>query len=114
MLEALHERLAGVVIERFPWAEFIGRYDRPGTLFYLDPPYYGCEGDYGKDLFDRSQFEQMGSVLAGIKGRFILSLNDHPDLRRIFAGFSIEAVNVRYTVGGQGNSKMVGELIISN
>ena len=40
MLEAIFERLSGVVIERLHWAEFIDRYDRPGTLFYLDPPYY--------------------------------------------------------------------------
>ena len=41
ILEAVHDRLSGVVIERLPWDRFIPRYDRPGTLFYLDPPYYG-------------------------------------------------------------------------
>jgi DNA adenine methylase len=40
-LEAVHERLAGVVIESLPYAEFIARYDRPEVLFYLDPPYCG-------------------------------------------------------------------------
>jgi DNA adenine methylase len=53
LLEAAHERLTGVVIEHLPWSDFITRYDRPGTLFYLDPPYYGCEKDYGATLFDR-------------------------------------------------------------
>ncbi len=32
MLDELHDRLAGVVIECLPWAEFIARYDRAGTL----------------------------------------------------------------------------------
>lgn len=114
MLEAVHERLAGVVVERLPWADFIRRYDREGTLFYLDPPYYGCEGDYGAGLFDRGQFEVMAEVLAGIKGRFILSINDRPEVRRIFAGFDMEAVGVRYTVGGMDKSVVAGELIISN
>ena len=59
LLEELHERLAGVTIERLPWAEFVRRYDRPGTLFYLDPPYFGCERDYGEGMFDRAQFEAM-------------------------------------------------------
>lgn len=117
LLEAAHERLSGVVIERLPWAAFIARYDRPGTLFYLDPPYYGSEGDYGDDagkpLFDRSQFEGMASQLATISGRFILSLNDCPEVRAIFADFTIEAVETTYQIGGGGKAKRVGEVIIS-
>lgn len=113
ILEDLHERMAGVVIERLDWHAFIGRWDRPGTLFYLDPPYYGCEGDYGPGLFDRSQFEAIAEALATLRGRFILSLNDHPDVRRIFSSFSIEPVETRYTVGGQAHAKQAGELIIS-
>ena len=114
MIEAVHERLAGVVIERLPWSDFITRYDRPGTLFYLDPPYFGCEGDYGRDLFDRSQFELMAEQLHGIRGRFVLSLNDHPEVRRIFAGFDFREERLSYTVGGGANVKSVGEVIITN
>ena len=88
LLEAAHERLTGVVIEHLPWSDFITRYDRPGTLFYLDPPYYGCEKDYGATLFDRAQFTAMAAQLRTLKGRFILSLNDHPEVRRIFEGFT--------------------------
>ncbi len=114
MLEDISERLSGVVIERLDWRDLIRRWDRPDTLFYLDPPYFGCERDYGADMFDRSQFELMAETLAGIKGRFILSLNDHPEVRRIFAGFDVEEVANRYTTGGQAKAKMVTELIISN
>lgn len=117
LLEAVHERLAPVVIERLPWADFLRRYDRPTTLFYLDPPYYGCERDYGDDegkpLFSRAEFEAMAELLAGLQGRFILSLNDHPDVRAIFAGFQIEEVQTTYSIGGNDNAKKVGELIIS-
>lgn len=114
MIEAVHERLAGVIIERLPWQEFIARYDRPGTLFYLDPPYYGCETDYGRDMFQREEFEVMADMLRTIRGRFILSLNDHPEVRRLFDGFAIEEAKVRYQVGGMDNSKLAGEVIISN
>ncbi len=113
MLEDLSERMASVVIERLDWREFIARWDRPTTLFYLDPPYFGNEREYGAALFDRGQFEAMADTLAGIRGRFILSLNDHPAVRRIFARFAMEEVSTRYTVGGQANAKQVGELIIS-
>jgi DNA adenine methylase len=43
LLEAAHERLAGVTIECLPWQQALTRYNRPGTLFYLDPPCWGCE-----------------------------------------------------------------------
>lgn len=42
MLEEIHDRLAGVKIERLPYADLIRRYDGPGTLFYLDPPIGGA------------------------------------------------------------------------
>jgi DNA adenine methylase len=113
LLEAIHERLAGVVIERLRWAEFLRRYDRPETLFYLDPPYFGCEDDYGAALFDRSQFEAMANQLQGLAGRFILSLNDHPEVRRLFASFHVETVQTTYSVGGGAQAKRVGELVIS-
>ncbi len=47
MLADVHERLAGVMIENLPWDELIGKYDTADTLFYLDPPYWDCEADYG-------------------------------------------------------------------
>jgi len=114
MIEAVHERLAGVVIERLPWSTFITRYDRPGTLFYLDPPYYGSEGDYGRDMFDRSQFELMAEQLRTISGSFVLSLNDHPEVRRIFAGFAFREESISYTIAGGAKAKAVREVIITN
>ncbi|MYL96448.1 DNA adenine methylase [Novosphingobium sp. FGD1] len=113
MIEAVHERLAGVTIERLPWSDFIRRYDRPGTLFYLDPPYYGSEDDYGCDMFGRGEFEAMAEQLRGVRGRFVLSLNDHPEVRRIFTGFQFREEQLSYTIGA-GAAKQVGEVIITN
>ncbi|MDT7934438.1 MAG: hypothetical protein RQ833_07520 [Sphingomonadaceae bacterium] len=96
----MHERLAGVKIERLPWAEFLRRYDRPGTLFYLDPPCWGSEGDYGDDLFSRADLSRMADQLRALKGRFILSVNDVPEVRELFAGFEMEDVPVPYSIDG--------------
>jgi len=114
LLEAIHERLAPVTIERLPWNQFIARYDTAETLFYLDPPYFGSESDYGKDLFDRAQFPEMAAQLGGIAGRFLLSLNDHPEVRRIFAAFAMVELDVTYTVGGGEKAQHARELVISN
>jgi DNA adenine methylase len=111
LLEDVHSRLAGVVIECLPWRRFLAQYDRPGALFYLDPPYWGCEADYGP-LFGREDFQALAAALADLRGRFILSLNDTPEVRATFAAFDQQVVEVTWSVGG-GAGKRVGELIIS-
>ncbi len=114
MLEDLHTRLAGVTVECLPYQEFIRRYDRPETLFYLDPPYFGSEGDYGRGLFEREDFARLATLLTGLQGSFIMSLNDLPEVRETFAGFTIEAVETTYSIGrGRDDRKKVGEVIIS-
>lgn len=112
-LEDLHTRLAGVVIECLAFAEFIRRYDRPDTLFYLDPPYWGCESDYGAGLFERADFERLAAVLKAVRGCFILSLNDVAEIRTIFEAFEIEPVATTYTMAAKGTGKRVGELLIT-
>jgi DNA adenine methylase len=114
LLEAAHERLAGVTIECLPWPAFIDRYDRKGTLFYLDPPYWGSEGDYGKDAFGREQFAQLADRLRRIKGRCLLSLNDVPEVRRLFREFTLEPVTTTYTLAGNHGANVgARELLIS-
>lgn len=108
-LSAAHLRLASSYIEHLDWAACIERYDRPHTLFYLDPPYWETEG-YGVD-FPLSEYECMADMLRGLKGKAIVSLNDHPEIRRCFAGFQMESFDINYTVGG-GQGVACKELLI--
>ncbi|MFZ2469463.1 MAG: DNA adenine methylase [Parvibaculum sedimenti] len=112
-LEELHERLAGVIIECLPFDEFIRRYDRPTTLFYLDPPYWGSEGYYGKELFSRADFARLADQLRSISGRFVLSINDTPGVREVFKGFEMKEVDTTYTVRGGKHAAPAKELIIT-
>lgn len=111
VLEAIHERLARVVIERMPYAEFIEKYDHSGALFYLDPPYYGCEKYYGRGIFERSDFERLSSIMGAMTGAAILSINDVKPIREIFAGFEIREVATVYT-GGSALHVPATELLI--
>jgi DNA adenine methylase len=113
LLEAAHERLSGVWIECLPYADFIKRYDRPGALFFLDPPYWGSEHYYGKELFGRPDFAALEAALRHLKGRFIMTVNDVPDLREMFAWATIETAELTYTVGA-GNRTTAREIIIRN
>jgi DNA adenine methylase len=113
ILEAVHSRLAGVVIERLPYGELLARYDRPASLFYLDPPYFGCEGDYGPG-FTRADFALLADQLVRLKGKFLLSLNDTPEVRAIFKGRRIAVVTTSYSIAGTAAGRGVRrEVIIS-
>lgn len=113
-LRALGRRLEPVTIERLPWSDCIRRYDGPGALFYLDPPYDETEG-YGVP-FGRADYVAMAEQLAAIRGQFVMSINDTPFIRQTFAGFAIEEVQTSWTVcaSSTGRSQKVTELIIRN
>ena len=109
----VHWRMARVTIERMEALECIRRHDTPNTLFYIDPPYYGFEKDYAV-VWPREQFTAMAALLTGIKGSFILSLNDVPAVRDIFAGFKIKAVKTMYSAAATGGGKEAAEVLIYN
>src|SRR5262249_55931658 len=111
VLEEIHSRLAGVVIECLAWREFISRYDGPKTLFYLDPPYWGSEEDYGAGVFTRADFTGFALYLPRISGNFTLSVNDVPEPREIFRRFAIESIRTRYTISGKWSD--VTEIIVT-
>lgn len=110
-LSAAHLRLARVNIESLDWRECLRRYDRPHTLFYLDPPYYSTAG-YGMD-FPLEWYDEMAVLIRDLKGKAIVSVNDIPEMRRAFKGFRIQSVKLAYTVGGASrDNKKSGELVI--
>lgn len=112
-LSEAHLRLSRVYIENRPYEQVIQRFDKPGTLFYLDPPYWDCENDYGKDLFSKEDFSRLSGLLDNVKGRFILSLNDTPGVREVFANFHINAVKTRYSIS-VAKKQEAAEVLICN
>ncbi len=109
-LSAAHLRLSQAYIENMDWAKCIERYDRPHTFFYLDPPYWETEG-YGVE-FGLEQYEKMAGMLRNLEGKAIVSLNDHPEIRRVFDDFYIETAAIQYTIGGGGKAVDRQEVII--
>lgn len=107
-LSELHLRLARVTIECLPWEEIIRRYDSAETLFFLDPPYWQVSG-YGR-AFNWEEYEAIAATLQRLKGKAILTLNDHPDLRPIFRDLRATRVALDYTIGA-GARKPAREVI---
>lgn len=97
---AAYLRLASTYIENMDWHNCMGRYDRPHTLlFYLDPKYWEIAG-YGVD-FPLGEYEKMADLMSRIKRKAILSLNYHPDIRRVFARFQMDSTGINYIGGGR-------------
>lgn len=110
-MSEIHLRLSRVTIEHLPYQEFISKYDRQQTLFYLDPPYY--KAPYYEHNLKLQDFKEMAALLSGIKANFILSINDHKDMRQVFKAFDIKPVSLKYTVA-KGRQSVGKELLITN
>ena len=111
ILEQTHRRLARVQIESLPYEQILEKYDRPTTLFYLDPPYW--HRDLYKFNFSDQNFVDLERRLHNVKGRFILSLDDNPEVRKIFQRWHIERTELAYTAQTK-TGKRYGELFITN
>jgi DNA adenine methylase len=111
IIEQTHKRLARVQIESLPYERVLEKYDRPTTLFYLDPPYW--ERKLYKFNFTESQFVEMEQRLRGLKGKFILSLDDRPEVRKLFAKFPMRRVDLAYTAKRDTRARHK-ELLITN
>jgi len=106
-----HLRLQSAHIENLPWQKVVDKYDRAHTLFYMDPPYWATEG-YGVE-FGLEQYDQMAELSRSIAGSMVISVNDHPEMRRAFDGLHMETLGITYTVGG-GDGSEAQELLIWN
>lgn len=111
-LSAAHLRLSGTTVENLAWLRCVEKYDREHTFFYMDPPYWQVEG-YGVP-FGIEQYELLAHTMRTMKGKAMLSINDHPDMRRAFDGLHIEQLQLTYTVGGASQAKVGHELVVMN
>ncbi|SCM79855.1 putative methyltransferase [uncultured Pleomorphomonas sp.] len=96
-MDALIERLAGVVIECRPAIEVMRQHDRPETLHYVDPPYVlatrvqGNKYDLGWRMYAHEMTDEdhavLLDVLRGLSGMVVLSGYSHPLYDDTLAGW---------------------------
>lgn len=106
-----HERLKNVQLECLPYQDILRKYDRPFAFFYLDPPYWARP--YYKYNFEEKDYLELAERLANLKGKFLLSLNDEPEIRRIFSKFNIKTFEMTYSSQRKAG-KQYRELLIAN
>ena len=83
----LKEKLKGVKITSEDYAKVIQKNDNKDALIFLDPPYENTDKRFGYAEDKGFDFNRLRDVLAKVKGKFLMTINDSPNIRKIFAGF---------------------------
>jgi DNA adenine methylase len=114
------ELLKGVKLETTDYEKIVDEYDSPNTFFFIDPPYENTSTTFGYAEDKNFDFIRLRKVLDKIKGSFLLTINDSPQMRSLFKGFKQTPVKIqsgfRNAAGKNSGEydKVRGELIITN
>jgi DNA adenine methylase len=88
LLSEIGERLKNVTIENRSFEDIIRLYDRPGTLLYLDPPYYAPgQAQGGGITMPEEKHRLLAELLSKCQSRFILNYDDCEPIRELYRGF---------------------------
>lgn len=112
-LSQVSKRLNKVVIENQDFEKIIKTYDRPKSLFYLDPPYYEAE-KYYPDRFQPEDHVRLKEALERIQGKFVLSYNDCPEIKELYKGYNILETDRSSNLTAKNKPERYKELIIKN
>ena len=113
MLLKLRDRLKNTYVENLSFEKIIDKYDREHSFFFCDPPYIEtCS--YGNN-FKEEEHKEFSDKLKSLKGKFLLTINDHPLSRELYKEFNIKEVQVNYSVSKEAKARgKYNELIITN
>lgn len=101
--EAIKHRLKDVGILNRNYVSVLNKLDHKDSFFYLDPPYHCSMNNrrYYRYTFNKSDMIELRSILGELKGKFLLSYDNHDEIKNLYDGFNIEELNS-------------GDLLISN
>ncbi len=115
VLRRAAERLAGVKLLYYDWSTSLDKHDSKDTLFFLDPPYHHTKAQYNYlHSFKTEDFVKLSERLKRIKGKFLLTINDHPEIREMFKDFNCEEIEHYYSAHHGPVRRKVTELIYTN
>lgn len=80
-----------------------------GAFIYLDPPYWEKGEELYQFFFKRKDHERMAVALKESKNKWLLSYDDHPEIRKLYSFAHIEDVPLKYSING---STVKNELLI--
>jgi DNA adenine methylase len=112
-LGRIHERVRSVTCGHYSQA--IRTHGSADTLWYLDPPFFAKADRLYRHHFDEAAHNFMCMNVTRIKGRWILSYDDHADARRLYGdnpGFA--RIGLQYTAAVGETRQQKGEIVVSD
>ncbi len=110
-LRALNRRLDRVAVEHLPWQRCLALYDAPETLFFLDPPYLAADTHIYAG-WKEEDMHTLATILAALKGKWVLTVDDSPFNRALFARHLIKPLITRNGLTKATARATFGELLI--
>ncbi|MSS43178.1 DNA adenine methylase [Anaerosalibacter bizertensis] len=113
VLGDIKERLRNTYVENLSFEKILDKYDRDYTFFFCDPPYFETAG-YGFE-FEEKEHLLLRDKLKNIKGKFLLTINDHEKTREWYKEFNFKNIEVGYSVSNKNSGRRkYKELIVTN
>ena len=97
-LDAAAERFRTIQVEHLDFADLIPRYDRPDTLFFVDPPYLHSTRArldlYGEHELTVERHRELADILRQIKGMAVVCGYPSPEYEEFYAGWMMLSLDV--------------------
>jgi len=115
-IEMYNKKLKKTIISNGGFCPVMEKHDSKDTFHYLDPPYHGTSQPYG---LKRVNVDEVISCASKMKGKVLVSYDNHPEVRKAFKGWKVEKVETKYELqssnpNARGVKKDVTELMIMN
>jgi DNA adenine methylase len=110
-LRLVSERLDGVVIENLDWHRCLKIYDSEETFFFFDPPYVESSVN-AYAPWTIAQLKELVEAVKGIRGQWMITINDRPDVRRELRGLQWRMIERALGINNKTGAKRYRELIV--
>ena len=107
LIKKAHNRLKNATIECLDYKDVFKKYDGPGVLYFLDPPYQTTY-QYSRS-FDHAEFKD---ELKHVKGKWILTLDE--SLRDNYKEYPITTINLPSKMRSTTDKEIFTNIVVSS
>jgi DNA adenine methylase len=83
------------------------------ALIFLDPPYYEVGNSLYQCGFTIEDHVRLSNILMKTSNRWVLTYDDHPEIRNLYSWAKIEEISMTYTIVTKNGSRNKVELLIT-